>query len=456
MLIILARLLKILRLWPVVQYLVLSELFISIAAFFLKRNLKPLYGKISKSKRNILVFNCERWMVDLKVLHDTGKVNLFDFKNSYITFLSIFFKDSGKEKKIGDDKTPDHKEKNYYYKVIDDKVLQNREKKFIFATKILSKLKNKLNISAALNCSFWYFIDQEWLKASEYIGINTIVIFKEYTTIDDKGSSDRLKNINGFVFQGSYLCTPNLTASKIFSESLEIDVKKIKKIGLLRMDRIFSKSVAIIPQKKKIITFFSFGHLSASLHRTYDYKNNPYFSNFREYGFVELFESAHRSFARTAIENPEVQFYIKPKINLKWWIDEIDRVIKLETGKTIDEIDNLEYNHSEASILIQKSILIIGFNSTVILESIAMDQATLIPHYGEVNKYPENVYFMNFKELLYLSKSEQQFKCDIKNAIKDNQTFKVKDKDLAGEMIKYYMGFNDGKSAQRLIDLIDQ
>ena len=86
-LIIMARIVRTLRLWPLVQSFVLSEFFINLTAIYLSKNLSLLFGKQSKSKSNVLVFNSERWLADLNVLNNTNELNLFDFKNSYISFI---------------------------------------------------------------------------------------------------------------------------------------------------------------------------------------------------------------------------------------------------------------------------------------------------------------------------------------------------------------------------------
>ena len=218
------------------------------------------------------------------------------------------------------------------------------------------------------------------------------------------------------------------------------------------MDRIFSKTLKLVPQEKKIITFFSFGHMSGGLPNKY--RKSHMFSNNRDYGFVNLFEGSHKVISKLALKYPDIDFYIKPKLNVNWWTDEIDQVIISETGKTIDQIKNLNYSNLEAGELIQKSILVIGFNSTVILESIAMGQATIVPNFGEVNKYPKNVYFSKYKNILNLSNNEEKFEIDIINAIKDNSKYKIKDNELVSEMMQHYFGYDDGICAQRITNLI--
>ena len=213
------------------------------------------------SKKNILVFNSFRWKTDLKILHETGEFNLLDFKRSYISFFAIFFNLR--------DKYQSQNNPYLYHFETDKKILKFRKKKYLFAKKFLNKLKNKHKLHALLNCNFWYEGDQEWLKASENIGLKTIVLFKEFTVIDKNLYEDRIKLFKNFLFHGSYLCVSNSLAKEIFSNSLKIDKNKIKTIGLLRMDRIFSKTLKLVPQEKKIITFFSFGHMSGGLPNKY-------------------------------------------------------------------------------------------------------------------------------------------------------------------------------------------
>ena len=62
---------------------------------------------------------------------------------------------------------------------------------------------------------------------------------------------------------------------------------------------------------------------------------------------------------------------------------------------------------------------------------------------------------MNFKNLLYLSKSEEQFYLDISRAIHDNKAFKLNNNQELSEILKYYFGYDDGKCADRVLELIN-
>ena len=85
-LIYLSRIIKFFNLWFVVEYLILSKPIIKLLAYLLALNLKCLFDNKKNDRINILVFNSYRWKTDLRVLYETKKVNLIDFKRSYISF----------------------------------------------------------------------------------------------------------------------------------------------------------------------------------------------------------------------------------------------------------------------------------------------------------------------------------------------------------------------------------
>ena len=62
-------------------------------------------------------------LAELNVLNNTNEVNLFDFKNSYISFIAIFFKNIEEDNVNNNKESGIPKFKNSYYKVTDKNIL---------------------------------------------------------------------------------------------------------------------------------------------------------------------------------------------------------------------------------------------------------------------------------------------------------------------------------------------
>ena len=121
------------------------------------------------------------------------------------------------------------------------------------------------------------------------------------------------------------------------------------------------------------------------------------FSQRKKEGFSELFYNSHKVFILEALRNKNCIFYIKPKLYESWWIKRIKEVVKEVSGKNIDEINNLFITNKPAYDLINSSVNVIGFNSTVLIESVIQGCKPIIPIFDEAaGRYKKHVLFLKF------------------------------------------------------------
>ena len=99
----------------------------------------------------------------------------------------------------------------------------------------------------------------------------------------------------------------------------------------------------------------------------------------KDEGFIEHFKFLHAYFAASAIQNPKTNFVIKTKF-VDIWHNEIENSIFDILGKTVKDIPNLIVTASiPAQELIQKAKLVIGLNSTTILEAKLLNTPVVLP-----------------------------------------------------------------------------
>ena len=109
------------------------------------------------------------------------------------------------------------------------------------------------------------------------------------------------------------LCCVTDNAKNFFVDAGVFLEPQIKTVGLLRIDNLINSKQEGVPESRPTICLFSFGHLTGRFEGKLDTRNY-YFSANGDFGFVRLFEETHRVFAELALEYPEVDFLIKPKI----------------------------------------------------------------------------------------------------------------------------------------------
>ena len=181
-------------------------------------------------------------------------------------------------------------------------------------------------------------------------------------------------------------------------------------------------------------------------------KLNHYFSKKKE-GFYNLFYNCHGLYAQMALKNPGINFIIKPKnIENEYWVERIKEAVKLKTKKDLSQINNLSIVPDDAVALIKKSTCIIGFNSTVLLESIALRKPAILPIFDEASSSLKNfIYYKDFFNLFIKINTKQMFEQKILNILKGQKIKKNSDKKI-NKMIETYLGFADGKCSERLKD----
>ena len=109
---------------------------------------------------------------------------------------------------------------------------------------------------------------------------------------------------------------------------------------------------------------------------------------------------------------------------------------------------NCKYtNYGFAQEYIEKSRLIINFNSTVILEAMLANRNIIIPFfYKDKKRFEKNI--INFDEKLVVY-SKEDFMKRINNLLNHNNKDSINFKNY-NEILKKYIGNNDGKSSERV------
>jgi len=345
-------------------------------------------------------------------------------------------------------------------------VLLERKKQRKFIKVIGYILKKLLSIDCALTCSFYYNQEQEWAGGLTSAKIPFITIHKEQSESDHDHLNRRL-NIaeeQNFKYQGDSIIVANKRMEKLFKKRNMFKNNKIKALGIMKYDHLFKRiKRKIKKQNKKIITLFSFLPHFTNLYNpeidsTTTYKENLNsfldFSQRKKEGFSELFYNSHKVFILEALRNENCIFYIKPKLYKTWWINRICEIIKEVSGKNIDEINNLFITNQPAYDLINNSVNIIGFNSTVLLESVIQGCKPIVPLFDEaIGKHKKDVFFLKFLNHFSTAKSEIELSKLINLNLKKNNIKRADIKNISS-FLNYYINFTKPCSCSRTVEFI--
>lgn len=395
---------------------------IYIIKIFLKKKISTLNKHLFKKKK-ILIFSHYRWKEDVNSLLETNKFDFFSIDIDFIQRMNGFLDQK-------DEKT----------------------KKRIYIKIIYYIIKN-YNIDCCLTCNFAYKNEENWIKYFEVCGVPFVAIHKEYTIIDENlidTYASSIKKIRS-KFKGTAIFVVSENAKKIIIKSGLAEENKIFVTGLLRSDNLFIKR----KEKKQSITLFSFGHLTGPFTGKLETKHY-YFCKYDKEGFVKLFNNVHYIFMKLSRIFPNINFYIQPKYYEYGWIDEINKISLKKFGHGLNKFKNLSIVKNPAQDMMRKSLLNICFNSTVVLESRIMGEATLIPLFDEAkSNCKEILFFKKYFKLFFTAKSQLEFEEIIKNVVQK----KIKQPGTSSQvrcMSNYYFGNIDGNVKKRVADNLEK
>jgi len=418
------------------------KIFLPIVAKYVKKSLlfECLDNKHSDSF-GVLVLHDQRWTLDLNVLKRSPKLKLISLPATKQLWLNTLFLSPVAEL-IRDDLSLRHQPET------NPKVLKYKNKLIRYLADFIKYFAEECGFKCIVTCNFRYTNDIEWAKASRLAGIPFVALHKECLRdkFNEQFQRDFYKD-RKFKFYGNKLVVYNETEKKLIVEANICEEKNVIVAGCLRIDDII-KECNYVNNSKKVVCLFSFRHVVAG----FMIKNKTGFGDHEGEGLIEVFAQTHEAIAELAIEYPDIVFIIKPKW-LSDWEEKIREVIRNGVGREIEDIKNLILTVDiDAQTLIKKSTVVIGLNSTTLLESRILQKTTIIPMFAEAGgKYNYTLCFQQYSGSEFVfPESKEEFKEQVVLAVQNDNR-----QPPSHELIDDYLGFHDGKTLERIVSILE-
>ena len=314
---------------------------------------------------------------------------------------------------------------------------------------MIKSINKKYNLCGILSCSFYYGQDYPYIFSSVK-NAPFYCLFKEYMKdeIMVNTTIEKYKK-NQYKFHGDTIFLANNCVKKILIDSSVCDDKQLKVIGSPRFDEIFYSDRLYLNKKRNQITLFSFFH-SSGLVRLKCQDN--FFTSDENDGFFNLFRDTHITFVELAEMNKDIDFVIKTKFDGHWH-DQINQTIYDAMGIDLKNVTNIKLI-AEGSVhdIIRDSSVVVAFNSTTVLESLAMGVDVVLPIFHEAKyKYSKtNVMFTKYFKYLNIASSKEQ----LMNKVLEGHFDQNKKFNLPEQMAVDFIGYFDGNSVNRFIKKI--
>jgi len=399
-------------------------------------NLKKMKLILPRNKVNykVIVLSKSAGIDDLICSQKKYNKNILYLNLSRFFFIKIYMKIFGIKKK-----------KKNNFKLKGSKKL---EKKYMeFLVKFLNILKTKYDFNAFIGFNF-YPSENVLHKACDYTNIPFILLYKEgvATEFEKKFSIYTFKKTN-FKFNGKKIAVYSDDIKQTLIKSKVINKRQVEVVGCSRLSESFNYKNKV---PKDQILYYAIQKDRGLPNRFLEKYGKNFFKDLGidtkqhlKLNWKDLHFKTLKVLKKFALNNP--------KINI---------IIKVKTGMTHDEFkyfkfpNNIKiYRFGVGHSLIKHSKVVIGWNTTAIIESIAANRFILIPYFhlkkNNLNKKYELILKLKKKNYGY---SENDFYEKLNNLIFKKYNKKIIHNNLYS--LKNYMGNEDNMANYRLNEFI--
>ena len=265
-----------------------------------------------------------------------------------------------------------------------------------FTNQVLGRLFSIMSVNCVTTVNYRYVEDLDWTLGAVELGIPYIMLYRE--CLVHKGNrfyDDLINRHSKYKFHGSHIIVHNQTCKSMFVESNYCKEENISVIGALRMDKYLKEINNIniinnkIKKRKRFVLFYfpydmSLFGKNGNPPRNYKYK---YAFSIWE-GRKKLFKDIHTAIVELAIENPEIDFVIKPKdimMKVKSW--GFYNQVLYEKGFNINNVSNYSVEpYANVHNLILGSDVICALQSSTVIESAISGKPVILPVFTKYRK----------------------------------------------------------------------
>jgi len=299
---------------------------------------------------------------------------------------------------------------NFPYK-LQDKIIgvinkSNIKDKNVWLSKFILCLCNSINSVGFISAGMYYKRHEVWEVSTVKSGKSFYCLHREGVGVDKNMLSNSIKGHleRSRKFKGTKLMVGTKSLKDLLVSVKYLSEDKIVVTGMPRFDKIYleTKNVTEGQLKNGIVLFFSF-----FVGTVRNFKETGLYPE--KLGFRKLFDQVHGAAGLYAINHPEAKVVIK----MKWYSGDaksnVDRAIKESTGVYPEMIKNLSIvDDIPAQNLIKKSRVVIGFNSTTLIESILYKKKVIVPMFAEAVQDEFSPDVSSYGDMFYKAHSKNE------------------------------------------------
>lgn len=331
-----------------------------------------------------------------------------------------------------------------------------------FWLEVLGILRRMLKIDLVCTGNYSYASEQEFAAACNRLGIPFVAMHKE--CLKTPGLEPFYQDIyqtRKNPFQGAKICVYNEIEARIQRGAHTTSPENIIITGMARMDRLHSlrrdlhASQGSRPRWPTVL-FFSF-NIKAGLPfigRKLPQRFETLESSLERLNCQELARACHLAMFTLARDNPDIRVVIKTKGDTL-----SANTLRRFLGGDFTPPKNLEIMAGgDVSKILAESSVVCGFNTTALLEALALNKPVVIPRFYEAEN-PELVpYILDFEDAAEYADSVDQ----LTEMLRDT-ALRVESGEESGalgntkaRLLEKWVGNPDGRAGQRVRQVVEK
>jgi len=409
-----------------------------LMAFFLFlsiRKLKKIKYSNKIKKKKILILEKSFGIDEIKITYSRKKsdFHFFVLQRSLLSFIFNFY---FKNLKLNNSDYKNKFLKDKYYELNNFKINEAKVKLRNTYYNIFLELNKYFKIDCVISFNFFYRAEKELRVLDEKLGIKFIIIQKESNLYQKEiDSFKKILKVNG-KFKGTKILFFSNFMKNLFLNSDVIKNSQAEVVGTSKLDLLFNSKKS----KKNTILIFLMQPF-----RVFFDENKKSFNSRKLKAEILIFDTL-KVILNLARKYKKINFIFKAKVSadirLKSQINLINRA----------NLTNCKLVLIGASQkLIKDAKIIIGFNTTALLEGLVAGKFVIMPYFDSYIKKFRG-FVMKTNKSIIKPRSPEMLEKNISNLINHKKeilkknTLNSSDKKL----INYYCGNPDGKSSERL------
>lgn len=330
-------------------------------------------------------------------------------------------------------------ENNYYTHTF---CSQGKQKYYLYLNKLFPLWHKLVGFDAIFSGNFGYIEQQELAKVCQKRHLPFIVLHKEGLVIN-RSRQQWISLCKNYKFFGAKIL---LYSHEIMNALLGANITglsrdKTEVVGMPRSDFYFTQKESI---NNKQVVFFSFYPSDIFFFLIDDRLINNK-KKFR--GAEEKVDDFHKWIMNFALNHKDIKVIIKTKA-AEYYLQYVQKIFEDNFKKNINNL--VMTNSANPFELIQDSIAVIGFNSSILIEAIMAGKIIISPYFGDFITDKPWDYFSEYPELVNYAKTE----ADLEEYILNSSQYINYDPKRKEDFLKRFISIPDGRASLRAEEAI--